>query len=121
MTTMQNFTKIVPGEPLGWGYNARRGFLFLSIINLYVMTCYVLFACNVMFNVVCFTVVMSLAPRPASASRIGHGLQSKNGCDRDLLSYEDIIIAKYLEELRKPQSHSTNRYNVIIIIAECSY
>jgi len=43
--------------------------------------------------------------RPPSRSRTYSG----SGC-QELLSYEDIIIAQYLEELRKPPPHTKNGY-----------
>ena len=59
---------------------------------------------------VCLAVAMSrpISGRPTSASRGGHGPPSRS--KTDLLSYEDIIIAQYLEELRKPPPHTKNRY-----------
>jgi len=54
---------------------------------------------------------MNISRRPASASRGGSGRPSKTSSGQDLLSYEDIIIAQYLEELRKPPAYTRNRYN----------
>ena len=53
---------------------------------------------------------MSVSRRPVSASHSGYGQRSnsKTSGGPDLLSFEDIIIAKYLEELRKPPVQPKN-------------
>jgi len=65
---------------------------------------------------VCLAAEMSrpISGRPASASRSGNRplTRSKSGSGQDLLSYEDIIIAQYLEELRKPPANTKNRYHL---------
>ena len=53
---------------------------------------------------------MSVSRRPGSASNSGSRRRSKTDCCEDLVSYEDIIIAKYLDELRKPPPHTKNRF-----------
>ena len=57
-------------------------------------------------------VIMSLSGRPASAARNGprRPYRSKTDCWQEPLSYEDIIIAKYLDELCKPPPHTKIRY-----------
>jgi len=77
----------------------------------------------------CCAAAMSrpVSGKPTSASHSARRLPSRSKTysgsgSQDLLSYEDIIIAQYLEELRKPPPHTKNGYRYsysIIVITDC--